>query len=123
MTGTTTGGGARAAQKINNTMIVCATVLGLAVLASVVFLIDTGRGTEELIKFINAAVGTIGALTGAGAFIYAKRGAVHSEQAAEQTDGVLEARMSRIVAQELDRRQLGTPPPPPRRPGQTPRYP
>jgi hypothetical protein len=84
-----------------------ASVALLGLLASVVVLAVTGSDTSELRWLILTILNATTTFASIGGAIYGGSAAVKANQAAEQTNGHLEDRLTTAVARALDERERG----------------
>lgn len=87
--------------KIPSIVVVCMTVVLVTVLASLTILIGLGRPTTDINHYVNTVLTAGGFLTGSGALLFASSAAQSSKEASEQTNGQLEVRVRKIVAEEV----------------------
>lgn len=74
-------------------VVICATVVILAMLGSVVALSIFGKDAENLFRMLNILLNTLGVLTGTGALLYAGSAARSSARTEQNTNGIMDQRM------------------------------
>ena len=103
----------------NSILIVCGTIFALAVLASYVFLANSGKDAAEISRFVNTLLNIAGITVGGIAAVSAGSAATTSQeakdaaekageaatQAASQTNGVLDARIEAAITSALATQQ------------------
>jgi hypothetical protein len=77
-------------QAPNTVILVCATVIILALIGSVVGLSIYDKDTENLFRMLNILLNTLGFLSGTGALLYAGAAARSSAKTEESTARVVE---------------------------------
>lgn len=79
----------------------CVTVAFVAVLASLVIMAAIGADSTELTRFLNLIMNTAILLVGGAGTLYAGAAAKSAQDAAQQTNGQLDQRITDAVAQAL----------------------
>ncbi len=111
----------------NALLVLCGTIIALAILASLVFLSAKGKDAAEVRGFVNILVNFGGLILGATATVAAgsaNRTAEEAREAAQttvsQTNGALDARIQYAIEKALQRQVDGDVPPPSPPSGQLP---
>ncbi len=106
----------------NGVIIVCGTILALAVLASYVFLANSGKDAAEISRFVNTllnfamlVIGSIAAVTGSAAAKASQEARDSAQQTVSQTNGALDARIETAIVNALERQANGETPAIPQR--------
>lgn len=86
------------ATKASNTvLVVCATIMGIVIVASIVTLSIFNKSTDDLFRVLNTIWNLAGILLSSGAFIYAGSAARQTHQVVQQTNGDLDTRIEDAV--------------------------
>lgn len=90
-----------ALSKVPTAAWVCLTVGFLGVVAALVVLGVTGTPADELWTLLSRVANLAGVVFGGGSLVYAGAAARNAQEAAEQTNGSLDARIAAGVARAL----------------------
>ena|SRR5258705_13242589 len=91
----------------NGVLLVCATVILCVLIGSVTLLAWGGKDASELRSLVTLLLNLAGIVLGGGSFLYAGIAAKKSDEAAENTNGKLTARVKTAVHTALDEHQNG----------------
>lgn len=111
----------------NTVLVICGTMIALAILASLVFLANAGKDSSAVKDFVQILVGLATLVVGGTAAVSAGSAARTSgeakdaaEQAVSQTNGQLDRRIQNAIQTALQRQVDGDVPPRTPGPGEDP---
>jgi hypothetical protein len=89
----------------NTVLVVCATVMGVAVLICMTVLAYFEKDAETLVRVVNTVLNAAGVLLGAGAFVYSGSAAKRADDAANtvsngELDGRIRTALRRVLAEQ-----------------------
>lgn len=91
----------------NGVLLVCGTVVVLAVIASLTFLAWGGKDAAEIRSLINTVMNLASLILGGGAFVYSGMAAKRSDEAAENTNGKMDQKIEAAVTRALTKSNGG----------------
>lgn len=99
--------------KSNMTALIAAgTLLAAVIVGCMTLLILNGKSTEDIRALLNTVMNFVSILLGGGAMVFARQANASAGQAAQQTNGELDARIRSAVTAALEDSQRGSGVPP-----------
>lgn len=88
----------------NSVLIICASLVVVAGLASLTAIAIVGGNADEITKFINTVLNTLGFLAGVGALGFSASASKRADEAANGVNGELDKRIATAMTKVLDDR-------------------
>ncbi len=83
-------------------VVYCGAIIIVAIIAALTLLAVLGKDSTEISRLINTAFNFAGLLLGGGGLVYGRLAATRAGQAAEQTNGGMEERITAAVHRALE---------------------